>query len=436
MGARTCGAPHGGAGVTPVEAVRDRTLFNRTQFSRTRFSRSQRSQDMKDDIVIVSAARTPVGAFNGVFANLPAHELGKVAIKAALERAGIEGARVSEVILGQILSAGQGQNPARQASIAAGIPVESPAWGVNQLCGSGLRTVALGYQAILNGDSDVVVAGGQESMSMAPHCAHLRSGVKMGNFDMVDTMIKDGLWDAFNGYHMGNTAENVAEKYQITRQQQDEFAVASQNKAEVAQKGGKFKDEIAPVTVKSRKGDVVVDADEYPRHGTTLDMVGKLRPAFAKDGTVTAGNASGINDGAAAVVLMKASEAAKQGKTPLARIVSWAHAGVDPAIMGTGPIPASRAALRKAGWKIEDLDLIEANEAFAAQACAVNKDLGWDTAKVNVNGGAIALGHPIGASGARVLVTLLHEMQRRNSKKGLATLCIGGGMGIAMCVER
>jgi acetyl-CoA C-acetyltransferase len=391
---------------------------------------------MKDDIVIVSAARTPVGAFNGMFANLPAHELGKVAIKAALERAGIEGARVSEVILGQILSAGQGQNPARQASIAAGIPVESPAWGVNQLCGSGLRTVALGYQAILNGDSDIVVAGGQESMSMAPHCAHLRGGVKMGNFDMVDTMIKDGLWDAFNGYHMGNTAENVAEKYQITRQQQDEFAVASQNKAEAAQKSGTFKDEIAPVTVKSRKGDVVVDADEYPRHGTTLDMVGKLRPAFAKDGTVTAGNASGINDGAAAVVLMTASEAAKLGKTPLARIVSWAHAGVDPAIMGTGPIPASRAALRKAGWKVEDLDLIEANEAFAAQACAVNKDLGWDTAKVNVNGGAIALGHPIGASGARVLVTLLHEMQRRNSKKGLATLCIGGGMGIAMCVER
>jgi acetyl-CoA C-acetyltransferase len=391
---------------------------------------------MKDDIVIVSAARTPVGAFNGVFANLPAHELGKVAIKAALERAGIEGARVSEVILGQILSAGQGQNPARQASIAAGIPVESPAWGVNQLCGSGLRTVALGYQAILNGDSDVVVAGGQESMSMAPHCAHLRNGVKMGNFDMVDTMIKDGLWDAFNGYHMGNTAENVAQKYQITRQQQDEFAVASQNKAEAAQKSGKFKDEIAPVTVKSRKGDVVVDADEYPRHGTTLDTVGKLRAAFTKDGTVTAGNASGINDGAAAVVLMKASEAAKLGKTPLARIVSWAHAGVDPAIMGTGPIPASRAALRKASWKIEDLDLIEANEAFAAQACAVNKDLGWDTSKVNVNGGAIALGHPIGASGARVLVTLLHEMQRRHSKKGLATLCIGGGMGIAMCVER
>jgi acetyl-CoA C-acetyltransferase len=391
---------------------------------------------MKDDIVIVSAARTPVGAFNGVFANLPAHELGRVAIKAALERAGIEGAQVSEVIMGQILSAGQGQNPARQASIAAGIPVESPAWGVNQLCGSGLRTVALGYQAILNGDSEIVIAGGQESMSMAPHCAHLRNGVKMGNFEMVDTMIKDGLWDAFNGYHMGNTAENVAQKYQITRQQQDEFAVGSQNKTETAQKGGKFKDEIAPVTVKSRKGDVVVDADEYPKHGTTLDGIAKLRPAFAKDGTVTAANASGINDGAAAVVLMKASEAAKRGKTPLARIVSWAHAGVDPAIMGTGPIPASRAALAKAGWKIEDLDLIEANEAFAAQACAVNKDLGWDTSKVNVNGGAIALGHPIGASGARVLVTLLHEMQRRNSKKGLATLCIGGGMGIAMCVER
>jgi acetyl-CoA C-acetyltransferase len=395
------------------------------------------AKDMKDDIVIVSAARTPVGAFNGVFANLPAHDLGKVAIKAALERAGVEGAEVSEVILGQILSAGQGQNPARQASIAAGIPVESPAWGVNQLCGSGLRTVALGYQAILNGDSEVVVAGGQESMSMAPHCQHFRNGIKMGNFEMVDTMIKDGLWDAFNGYHMGNTAENVAQKYQITRQQQDEFAVASQNKAEAAQKGGRFKDEIAPVTVKSRKGDVVVDVDEHPRHGTTLDTVGKLKPAFDKvSGTVTAGNASGVNDGAAAVVLMTASEAAKRGKTPLARIVSWAHAGVDPAIMGTGPIPASRAALRKAGWKIEDLDLIEANEAFAAQACAVNKDLGWDTGKVNVNGGAIALGHPIGASGARVLVTLLHEMQRRNAKKGLATLCIGGGMGIAMCVER
>src|SRR5579863_5075718 len=391
---------------------------------------------MRDDIVIVGAVRTPVGAFNGAFGTVPAHDLGKVAIKAAIDRAGVEAPRVSEVILGQILQAGQGQGPARQASINAGIPVEVPAWSVNQLCGSGLRAVALGYQGIVNGDSEIVVAGGQESMSMAPHCAHLRSGVKMGNFDMVDTMIKDGLWDAFNGYHMGTTAENVAKQYQITRQQQDEFAVGSQNKAEAAQKAGRFKDEIVPVTVKSRKGDIVVDADEYPKHGTTLESIGKLRPAFDKEGTVTAGNASGINDGAAAVVLMKASEAAKRGKTPLARIVSWAHAGVDPAIMGTGPIPASRAALAKAGWKIEDLDLIEANEAFAAQACAVNKDLGWDTGKVNVNGGAIALGHPIGASGARVLVTLLHEMQRRNSKKGLATLCIGGGMGIAMCVER
>src|SRR6516164_3214531 len=365
------------------------------------------SYDMKDDIVIVAAARTPVGAFNGGLASLAAHELGKVAIQETLKRADVEGAQVSEVILGQILTAGQGQNPARQASIAAGIPVESPAWGVNQLCGSGLRAVALGYQAILNGDSE-----------------------------MVDTMIKDGLWDAFNGYHMGNTAENVARQWQITRAQQDEFAVASQNKAEAAQKAGKFKHEIVPVTVKTRKGDIVVDADEHPKHGTTLDTIAKLRPAFAKDGTVTAANASGINDGAAAVVLMKASEAAKRGKTPLARIVSWAHAGVDPAIMGTGPIPASRAALKKAGWNVGDLDLIEANEAFAAQACAVNKDLGWDTSKVNVNGGAIALGHPIGASGGRVLVTLLYEMQKRNAKKGLATLCIGGGMGIAMCVER
>jgi acetyl-CoA C-acetyltransferase len=391
---------------------------------------------MKDDIVIVSAARTPVGAFNGAFANLPAHELGKIAIQEALKRAGVEGDRVSEVIMGQILTAGQGQNPARQASIAAGIPVESPAWGVNQLCGSGLRAVALGYQAILNGDSDIVVAGGQESMSMAPHCQHLRNGVKMGAVELVDTMIKDGLWDAFNGYHMGTTAENVAKQWQITRQQQDEFAVASQNKAEAAMKAGKFKDEIAPVTIKSRKGDIVVDTDEYPKAGVTVESIAKLRPAFDKEGSVTAANASGINDGAAAVVLMKASEAAKLGKTPLARIVSWAHAGVDPAIMGTGPIPASRAALKKAGWKHEDLDLVEANEAFAAQACAVNKDLGWDTGKVNVNGGAIAIGHPIGASGARVLVTLLHEMQKRNSKKGLATLCIGGGMGIAMCVER
>src|SRR5215468_5052445 len=334
---------------------------------------------MRDDVVIVSATRTPVGSFNGAFGNLPAHELGKTAIQAVLSRAGVEAPRVSEVILGQILTAGQGQNPARQASVSAGIPVESPAWGVNQLCGSGLCTVALGYQAIVNGDSEIVVAGGQESMSVAPHCAHLRAGVKMGDFEMIDTMIKDGLWDAFNGYHMGTTAENVARQWQITRAQQDEFAVASQNKAEAAQKAGKFKDEIAPVTVKTRKGDVVVDADEYPKHGTTVEAIAKLRPAFAKDGTVTAANASGINDGAAAVVLMKASEAAKRGKTPLARIVSWAHAGVDPAIMGTGPIPASRAALKKAGWTIGDLDLIEANEAFAAQACAVNKDLGWDT---------------------------------------------------------
>ncbi len=391
---------------------------------------------MRDDIVIVSAARTPVGSFNGALASLPAHDLGKVAIRAALDRAGVERGRVSEVIMGQILTAGQGQNPARQAAVAAGIPVQSPAWGVNQLCGSGLRAVALGYQAILNGDSEVVVAGGQESMSMAPHCAYLRNGVKMGDFQMIDTMIKDGLWDAFNGYHMGTTAENVAKQWQITRTQQDEFAVGSQNKAEAAQKAGRFKDEIVPVTIKTRKGDVVVDTDEYPRHGATLDGMAKLRPAFDKEGTVTAGNASGINDGAAAVVLMKASQASKEGRKVLARIVSWAHAGVDPAIMGTGPIPASRAALKKAGWKIEDLDLIEANEAFAAQACAVNKDLGWDTSKVNVNGGAIALGHPIGASGARVLVTLLHEMGRRDAKKGLATLCIGGGMGIAMCVER
>jgi acetyl-CoA C-acetyltransferase len=391
---------------------------------------------MKDDIVIVGAARTPVGAFNGALASLPAHDLGKVAIQEALKRAGVEPGAVSEVILGQILTAGQGQNPARQASIGAGIPVESPAWGVNQLCGSGLRAVALGYQAILNGDSDIVVAGGQESMSMAPHVAHLRNGTKMGSVEFVDTMIKDGLWDAFNGYHMGTTAENVAQKYQITRAQQDEFAVASQNKAEAAQKAGRFKDEIAPVTVKSRKGDIVVDTDEYPKHGVTLDSIAKLRPAFSKEGSVTAANASGINDGAAALVLMKASDAAKAGKKVLARIVSWAHAGVDPAIMGTGPIPSSRAALKKAGWSIDDLDLVEANEAFAAQACAVNKDLGWNPAKVNVNGGAIAIGHPIGASGARVLVTLLHEMEKRNSKKGLATLCIGGGMGIAMCVER
>jgi acetyl-CoA C-acetyltransferase len=391
---------------------------------------------MKDDIVIVGAVRTPIGAFNGALGSVPAHELGKIAIKAAIDRAGVEAPRVSEVIMGQILTAGQGMNPARQASLGAGIPIEVPAWGVNQVCGSGLRAVALGYQAIANGDSEVAVVGGQESMSLSPHCAHLRNGVKMGNFDMVDTMIKDGLWDAFNGYHMGNTAENVARQWQITRQQQDEFAVGSQQKAEAAQKAGKFKDEITPVTVKGRKGDVVVDTDEYPKHGTTLEVIGKLRPAFDKEGTVTAANASGINDGAAAMVLMTAGEAAKLGKTPLGRIVSWAQAGVDPKVMGSGPIPASRAALKKAGWSAADLDLIEANEAFAAQACAVNKDLGWDTGKVNVNGGAIALGHPIGASGARVLVTLLHEMQKRNAKKGLATLCIGGGMGIALCVER
>jgi acetyl-CoA C-acetyltransferase len=391
---------------------------------------------MKDDIVIVGAVRTPIGAFNGALGSVPAHELGRIANKAAIDRAGVEAPRVSEVIMGQILTAGQGMNPARQASLGAGIPIEVPAWGVNQVCGSGLRAVALGYQAIANGDSEIAVVGGQESMSLSPHCAHLRNGVKMGNFDMVDTMIKDGLWDAFNGYHMGNTAENVARQWQITRQQQDEFAVGSQQKAEAAQKAGKFKDEITPVTVKGRKGDVVVDTDEYPKHGTTLEVIGKLRPAFDKEGTVTAANASGINDGAAAMVLMTAGEAAKLGKTPLGRIVSWAQAGVDPKVMGSGPIPASRAALKKAGWSAADLDLIEANEAFAAQACAVNKDLGWDTGKVNVNGGAIALGHPIGASGARVLVTLLHEMQKRNAKKGLATLCIGGGMGIAMCVER
>ncbi|WGD28458.1 acetyl-CoA C-acetyltransferase [Ancylobacter sp. WKF20] len=391
---------------------------------------------MKDEIVIVGAARTAVGAFNGALSSLPAHELGKVAITAALERAGVAPGEVSETIMGQILTAGAGQNPARQASIAAGIPVESPAWGVNQLCGSGLRAVALGYQAILNGDSEIVVAGGQESMSQAPHVAHLRNGTKMGNLELVDTMIKDGLWDAFNGYHMGTTAENVARQWQITREQQDEFAVGSQNKAEAAQKAGRFKDEIAPVTISTRKGEVVVSDDEYPRHGATLDSMTKLRPAFSKDGTVTAGNASGINDGAAAVVLMSAAKAASAGKTPLARIVSWAQAGVDPAIMGSGPIPASRRALEKAGWSVGDLDLIEANEAFAAQACAVNKDLGWDPSKVNVNGGAIAIGHPIGASGARVLTTLLYEMQKRDAKKALVTLCIGGGMGIAMCLER
>jgi len=388
------------------------------------------------DIVIASAARTPIGSFNGAFATVPAHYLGQVAIQSALERSGVEPAEVSEVILGQILMAGQGQNPARQASVNAGIPVEVPAWGINQLCGSGLRSVALGYQAIKQGDSQIVVAGGQESMTQAPHCAQLRAGVKMGNTDLVDTMIKDGLMDAFNGYHMGNTAENVAEKWQITRDEQDAFAAKSQNKAEAAIKAGRFKDEIVPVTIKSRREEKVVDTDEYPRFGATVEGMAKLRPAFAKDGTVTAGNASGINDGAAAVVLMSADEAARRGLKPLARIVSWAHAGVDPAIMGSGPIPASRKALELAGWSPSDLDLIEANEAFAAQACAVNKDLGWDTDKVNVNGGAIALGHPVGASGTRVFVTLLHEMIKRDAKKGLATLCIGGGMGIAMCVAR
>ncbi len=387
-------------------------------------------------VVIVSAARTPVGSFNGTLSTLSAHALGAVALKAAMERAKVDAKEVDEVIMGQILTAGQGQNPARQASVAAGIPVESPAWGVNQLCGSGLRAVALGLQQIAGGDAKIVAAGGQESMSMSPHCQHLRNGIKMGDFQMIDTMIKDGLWDAFNGYHMGNTAENVARQWQITRDEQDKFAVASQNKAEAAQKAGRFKDEIAPVTVASRKGDVVVDQDEYIRHGAMLDQVAKLRAAFAKDGTVTAGNASGINDGAAAVILMSAKEAEARKLTPLARIVSWASVGVDPAIMGSGPIPASRAALKKAGWKPDDLDLVEANEAFAAQACAVNKDMGWNTAKVNVNGGAIAIGHPIGASGARVLTTLLYEMGKRDAKKGLATLCIGGGMGIAMCVAR
>ena len=387
-------------------------------------------------IVIVGAARTPVGSFNGALASLPAHELGKIAIKAALERARVEPGEVSEVILGQILAAGAGQNPARQASIGAGIPVDAPAWGMNQLCGSGLRAVALGAQQIELGSSKIVIAGGQESMSQAPHVAHLRDGTKMGDMKFIDSMIKDGLWDAFNGYHMGNTAENVARQWQITREEQDRFAVASQNKAEAAKKAGKFKDEIASVSIKTRKGETVVAEDEYIKDGVTYDSVSKLRPAFDKDGSVTAANASGINDGAAAVVLMTLEEARRRGITPLARIVSWAHAGVDPSIMGTGPIPASKKALEKAGWTVKDLDLIEANEAFAAQACAVNKGLGWDTDKVNVNGGAIAIGHPIGASGARVLNTLLFEMKRRNAKKGLATLCIGGGMGVAMCVER
>ncbi len=388
------------------------------------------------DIVIASAARTPVGAFNGSFASLAASDLGKAAISAALDRAGLDPSAVSEVVLGQVLTAAAGMNPARQASIAAGVPVESPAWSVNQVCGSGLRAVALGAQAIRNGDASIVVTGGQESMSNAPHAMHLRQGTKMGDTQMIDTMIRDGLWDVFNGYHMGTTAENVARQWQITRETQDAFALASQNKAEAAKNAGRFKDEIVPVTVPNRKGDIVVDTDEYIRDGATIEAIQKLRPAFEKDGTVTAANASGINDGAAATVLMSAEDAAARGIKPMARVASWAQAGVDPAIMGSGPIPASRKALELAGWSADDLDLVEANEAFAAQACAVSKDMGWDPDKVNVNGGAIAIGHPIGASGARVLVTLLYEMQKRDAKKGLATLCIGGGMGIAMCVAR
>ncbi|MCO5145247.1 MAG: acetyl-CoA C-acetyltransferase [Aquamicrobium sp.] len=387
-------------------------------------------------IVVASATRTPVGSFNGSFADTPAHVLGAVAIREALARAGVEGSEVDEVVMGQILSAGQGQNPARQAARGAGIPDEKTAWGLNQLCGSGLRAVAIGMQQIQTGDAKIIVAGGQESMSLAPHVAHLRGGVKMGDFKMIDSMIKDGLTDAFYGYHMGNTAENVARQWQLTREEQDAFAVASQNKAEAAQKAGRFRDEIVPVTLKTRKGDVVVENDEYIRHGATLEGMQKLRPAFDKEGTVTAGNASGINDGAAAVVLMSEEEAARRGIEPLARIVSWATAGVDPQIMGTGPIPASRKALEKAGWKVDDLDLVEANEAFAAQALAVNKDMGWNPDIVNVNGGAIAIGHPIGASGARIFNTLLFEMKRRGAKRGLGTLCIGGGMGVAMCVER
>jgi len=387
-------------------------------------------------IVIASAARTPVGSFNGAFATVPAHELGAVAIRAVLERAGVAPEEVNEVILGQVLTAGQGQNPARQAAVKAGIPHERTAWNLNQLCGSGLRSVAVGMQQIACGDADIVVAGGQESMSLAPHCSYLRQGVKMGDQAMVDTMLRDGLMDAFLGYHMGITAENVARNFQIGREEQDAFALASQNKAEAAQKAGRFKKVIVPVTVSSRKGDVVVEDDEYIRHGATMEGMQKLRPAFDRDGTVTAANASGINDGAAAALLMSEEEAARRGIEPLARIVSWATAGVDPAVMGTGPIPASRRALERAGWRVDDLDLIEANEAFAAQACAVNKELGWNPEIVNVNGGAIAIGHPIGASGARVLSTLLHEMERRGARKGLATLCIGGGMGVAMCVER
>ena len=392
--------------------------------------------ESRADIVIASAARTPVGSFNGALASLPAHELGAVAIRAALARAGVDAADVDEVILGQVLQAGEGQGPARQASMAAGVPQEAPAWSLNQLCGSGLRAVALGYQQIAQGDAKIVVAGGQESMSRSPHAAHLRDGKKMGDLAFVDTMIKDGLWDAFHGYHMGQTAENIAEQYQITREDQDRFATSSQNRAEKARAEGRFKDEIAPVTIKGRKGDTVVCEDEYIRAGSTYEAMARLKPAFDKQGSVTAGNASGLNDGAAAVVLMTAAEAQRRGITPLARIASWSNAGVDPAIMGTGPIPATRKALEKAGWTMDDLDLVESNEAFAAQSLCVLKELGLDGARVNVNGGAIAIGHPIGASGARILTTLLHEMQRRDAKKGLATLCVGGGMGVALCVER
>jgi acetyl-CoA C-acetyltransferase len=388
------------------------------------------------DVIIAGAARTPVGAFNGTLSGVSAHYLGEIVIRELLARAQVAPEEVSEVILGQVLTAAQGQNPARQASINAGLPVGTTAYGINQVCGSGLRAAALGFQAIRNGDSTIVIAGGQESMSQSVHGMHLRSGTRMGDGQMIDTMIRDGLWDAFNGYHMGTTAENVAEKYQITREEQDAFALASQQKAVAAVESGRFKDEIVPVKITTRKGDVLVDTDEYPKAGSTIEGLAKLRPAFSKTGTVTAGNASGINDGAAGVLLMSADDASRRGIKPIARIVSWATAGVDPALMGTGPIPASRLALKKAGWTADQLDLIEANEAFAAQACAVNKDLGWDTSKVNVNGGAIAIGHPIGASGARVLVTLLHEMQKRGAKRGLTTLCIGGGMGIAMCVER
>ena len=388
------------------------------------------------NVVIASAARTAVGSFSGAFANTPAHDLGTAVLEAIVERAGIDKAEVSETILGQVLTAAQGQNPARQAHVNAGLPIESAAWGINQVCGSGLRAVALGAQHIQLGDASIIAAGGQENMTLSPHAAHLRAGHKMGDVKYIDTMIRDGLWDAFNGYHMGQTAENVANQWQITREMQDEFAVASQNKAEAAQNAGRFQDEITPFTVKTRKGDIVVDKDEYIRHGATIEAMQKLRPAFARDGSVTAANASGLNDGAAGVLLMSADEAEKRGITPLARIASYATAGLDPAIMGVGPVHASRKALDKAGWKVEDLDLVEANEAFAAQACAVNKDMGWDPSIVNVNGGAIAIGHPIGASGARVLNTLLFEMQRRGAKKGLATLCIGGGMGVAMCLER